>query len=229
MKSFHFALLLALGAALDAPATSCAGECPANTWGTPYGAETSTDPAHDWPEARYNLIAGTMSVSSGGGTELGSYAGILIRDLYWVVGPATAVPILFRVKLHTTGVARGGMLDLTGKGQYICSTSYASIRLSSGAAFEETRASSQYEPTCSGNVPISITQELPLLHVPNEVFEVAYNHDLRNGYGVSVYTLGEVSFEGLPPGYTIQSCQGYAGRVVPTVARSWGMLKHSYR
>jgi hypothetical protein len=39
----------------------------------------------------------------------------------------------------------------------------------------------------------------------------------------------QLTFEGLPPGYSIQSCQGDAAQPTPTLARSWGSLKNIYR
>jgi len=38
-----------------------------------------------------------------------------------------------------------------------------------------------------------------------------------------------LTFDGLPAGYTIQSCQGFTAQPTPAFARSWGAVKASYR
>ena len=49
------------------------------------------------------------------------------------------------------------------------------------------------------------------------------------GQSVSVTADGAISFVGLPPGYSIESCQGYAATPVPTARRTWGAVKRLYR
>ena len=39
-----------------------------------------------------------------------------------------------------------------------------------------------------------------------------------------------ITFAGLPPGYSVQSCQGYPGTPpVPVARRTWGAVKQLYR
>jgi hypothetical protein len=168
-----------------------------------------------------------MTSSAGGGGEVGSFQQHLVHDLYWIVGPATAQPISFVVKLHAIGIARGGFVTLPFVGT-ICSTSGGTIRLTSGALSQEATVRSQSTPTCSGDVSIDVTLELALQHIPGEIFDVTYRTDMSNGPLMSTNAQSTFWFE-VPSGYTIQSCQGYAGAVVPATLRSWGKLKHSYR
>jgi len=52
-------------------------------------------------------------------------------------------------------------------------------------------------------------------------------HSVRGYLEAKIH--GEISFAGLPAGYSIQSCHGYVGQPVPALARSWGALKAGYR
>ncbi len=48
--------------------------------------------------------------------------------------------------------------------------------------------------------------------------------------GVGGYARAKLSFQGLPPGSTVTSCQGYRqDQPVPTLTRSWGSVKATYR
>lgn|SRR5690242_9965651 len=70
--------------------------------------------------------------------------------------------------------------------------------------------------------------------------EIAMAHSVGEHFPLSMVALtcsngpqavaqGSFGFTALPPGYSLQSCQGYAGAVVPTQRTSWGRLKAHYR
>ena len=192
------------------------------------GPETSDAPAKNWDCGDgYDLVAGTLRSTGGGPGEGGGGVNHQVQDQYWIVGPGTSVALPFRVRLHTTGVCQGGFRTLPFIG-LVCSSSQATMRLASGAVFSQVTVSSQGGAAC-GPTTIDETQEIALQHIPGEVFVVQVQNHLSASALITSNTHGQLSFDGLPAGYTIQSCQGFAGPVVPAAARSWGSLKHSYR
>lgn len=210
------------------PTIAHAGTCPTNTVDMGYADGASSDPVMWWTaELGYDLVTGTLRAYQGGSGKLANFVSLQVRDVYSIVGPPTSEPIRFRVSLRTTGMAGGGMVELHN-GNRLCAVSTATIRLASGPIVDERVAESQRDPDCT-SMPIDLTQSIELLHLPGETFEVLFGNLLIAGQRMQVQTTGMISFEGLPPGYSIQSCQGYAGPVVPAASRSWGMLKHSYR
>jgi hypothetical protein len=223
---FLVALVLQAGAIV--PGAAGAGTpCPTNSIDVGYASDSSTDPAHTWGSHAYDLVAGTLRSATSGGGEAGAFAQLRAGDRYRLVGPTSSVPIPFRVRLHATGVANGGPVTLPFVGN-ICTSSRVTLRILSGATNGELTVGSQPLPVCA-SAPIDATLEVALAHLPGEEFGVTFGLDPVNGPLTSIQVAATFSFVQLPPGTTIESCQGYAGPVVPAASRTWGRLKHAYR
>ena len=67
-----------------------------------------------------------------------------------------------------------------------------------------------------------------LQQLPGIPFVISLGATLNASHTIPVTASGALPFQ-VPAGYTIQSCQGYAGNVVPTRPWSWGSLKQRYR
>jgi hypothetical protein len=80
--------------------------------------------------------------------------------------------------------------------------------------------------SCSGH-PVSADRSFPLSKLPGEAFTISLQSSV-SGY-MAATIRQTLTFDGLPAGYTIQSCQGYAGVPVAVVPRSWGSLKQLFR
>jgi hypothetical protein len=117
-----------------------------------------------------------------------------------------------------------------GIGQYpngtFCNTSEVAFNLVSNATSDFFSDGSSYFP-CVGHA-FDTNVALGFSKLPGEVFPIEMHLAAggRGGYGT---IRGTLTFNGLPQGYTIQSCQGYAGQSVPTLPTSWGHIKHAYR
>ena len=61
-----------------------------------------------------------------------------------------------------------------------------------------------------------------------EEFPISVSIGLVTGR-VRAFAAGVLTFANLPPGYSIQSCQGYTGTPVPVARRTWGAIKQLYR
>lgn len=230
MRSLLAAPIAALLSGL-AVTPSFAQTCPVNTFeegsNNNYVQDTSYDAIHSWGATNYNLIAGTMNGSGGGGGgEVGSFTGLTIRDIYRVVGPPTVTPIAFTVRFAADGTAGADQTFVPGIGT-VCRPASARFRILSGALSDEVLVQGSVSPC--GATTIDHDVELALSHLPGVDFDVSVGATMSGAGFASASFTGLLSFEGLPPGYTIQSCQGYAGQVVPVLHRSWGSLKHGYR
>ena len=231
MRSFlAFPIAVLLSGLAVAP--SFAQTCPQNTFeegaNNYYVFDSSHDAIHSWGGANhYNLIAGTLNgAGGGGGGEVGSFTGLSIRDTYRIVGPATVTPIAFTVRFAADGSAGAAMSFMPGFGD-VCRTAGATFRILSGAATDEVAVAGSFSPCQATTIDHDV--ELALAHLPGVDFDVAVGATMHGAGYASASFAGLLSFEGLPPGYTIQSCQGFAGPVVPVAHRSWGSLKHGYR
>lgn len=223
-------IFAALAMVLLGSAPASGQPCPANsfhTGGLGFYEESPTAPTWSFGPSRYDLVAGTCGAFLTGGGEAGSTLFLLVRDRYRIVGPESADPIPVTVRFRVTGLAGGGVYALPFLGPS-CQGTRARLRLASGASLDEAILESRREPTC-GDTAIDETLEIALAPVPGEEFEVAASLDLAAAQFVAVTTSGAISFAGLPPGAAIQSCQGYAGPVVPAARSSWGRLKGAYR
>ena len=228
MRNFPAAVVL-LSLLAPGPA-AVAQTCPANQFsmgGGYFFQDSSTLPSYAWFGSSYNLVAGTIAVGTSGSGELGSFEQLLIQDLYTLVGPASATPIGFVARVRFTGSAGGGVVDLPSGGP-TCLGSSARLRLASGAVADEKRADSYDAPDCGPRAFDEILN-LALAKLPGEEFPLSVQVSLNAGHTIPVQASGQIEFVGMPPGYTVQSCQGYA--VLPVAAKptTWGKLKRLYR
>jgi hypothetical protein len=205
--------------------------CPTNALS--YGGNSgyyelfSTDAITSWGFASYNLVAGTLAASVTGSGEVGSFANLGIQDRYRIVGPGSGTPLSITVRVSFTGGAGGGEVELPYIG-LSCLGSTVQLRLSSDATQDDAIVYSNPTPACGGQ-SVNELLEIVLQKFPGEEFPVSVGVDLSAGHTISSHAAGTLVFSGLPPGYGIQSCQGFSGTVVWARATSWARLKQIYR
>lgn len=218
MKVNTLAVSLALVAALTAPASWA--DCPVSVlWScgsdagipsTLLGATTEGG-VEPWSigepclEGCYDIVHGALEArgSSGGlGPSCGSGAEMV--DDYWIVGPPSAQPLAFEVLL---------LADVTITGTSRCDGQLWPPYLG-------------FSTTSSG--PQSVVA--PLTKSVGEVFRLeAHLGTWGGGPGVgSAHATASLRFRGLPAGYSIVSCHGYA-LTTPARSASWGGVKSLYR
>lgn len=222
MRRVLVLVLVLLALALAAPAAFAGAACPAScatnsvttactsaasrdsstTEGCAYGGVFTT-------RAKFDHVAGTYAVAVHACSFAGPtpYAAVEARDRFQLVGPSGGGAIAFEARLHANGGTDG-----TG---------------SAGLALMETGGgvASVNEGTVGG---YDTDLVLPLAHAVGEEFELVID-----GYVSApqfAQTTGAFGFAGLPPGYGLVSCKGFAGDgAVPARAGSWGAIKIRYR
>lgn len=223
MRRLAFAAL----ALLLSPVLSRAEICPTNsfaTGGTGYFEDTSTAPRASWFGFAYDLVAGTVQGGHTGSGEAGSFAQLTAQDRYTIVGPTSATPVQFLVRCRFTGTVGGALVNLPFGGP-TCLGSQALLRITSASLSDEATVASD---PC-GPRAFDETLELELAKLPGEEFTLAALASLTAGHTIEATASGLISFVNLPPGYSVQSCQGYAGVPVAVRPRSWGAVKQLYR
>jgi hypothetical protein len=83
-------------------------------------------------------------------------------------------------------------------------------------------------PNCASR-SFDETLELSLAKLPGEEFPLNVAVSAHASHTIQAVTSGQILFVGLPPGYSVQSCQGYNVLPVATRASSWGAVKQLYR
>ena len=161
----------------------------------------------------YDLVIGRVHAYAQGSNAHGEgYA--LTHDVFTLIGPASESPITFTANGHAV------------LAQY-CDQPYATVFIREG---DSNIASVAGQPcsTVATSIGVSITC------LPGSSFDLYMYANARAGGGVN--TSGGVAdatlnlkFSGVPVGYTLVSCQGYAGEPVATRPRSWGAVKALYR
>jgi hypothetical protein len=223
MRRFTLGLL---AGALALTSASAGAACPTNYASTgPYQFYPTeavwryfANPTIDGPS--YDLIQGTMHSTWGACSEQTLSFYMTVHDDYWLEGPASATAIPFIVRMHVTGIAQGGTRPLP---PYGCAYAEMSADLSSGALHDGVSANS----FCT-SVAVDRLLSVSVEHLPGEVFQVTMM--LNTGGSCSFATAdGVLTFEGVPPGYSIRSCQGYAAFPTPTRPTTWGNVKAAYR
>lgn len=222
MRRFTLGLLVSALALSSVPSH---GACPSNyasfrgfqffptepVWS--YSANPSGGPSYD-------LVQGMMHSNWGGCSEQTESFYMTVHDDYWLEGPASATAISFNVRFHVTGVAQGGTRPLP---PYGCAYAEMSADLSSGALHDGVSANS----FCT-SVAVDRLLSIPLEHLPGEVFQVTMK--LNTGGSCSFATAdGALTFEDVPAGYSVRSCQGYAACPTPARPTTWGNVKAAYR
>ena len=205
--------------------SSASAQCPASGWDSGPYSDSSTNPIYSAGGASWNLIEGTFAGGSSGGGEAGWFLSLGVRDNYRLVGPSSATPIPFKVRVVLTGYASGSIETLPHAGTF-CTGSSFTFNLVHGAAIA-TRSVSSTQTPCAG-AEINEVVELELSKLPDEEFLLLFGSALSNGTFQSVSVNGVITFL-VPSGYSVASCQGYAGQAVPVSPTSWGRLKQTYR
>lgn len=167
----------------------------------------------------YNLVAGTASTYSDGGSDCGISSAVVARDTYMLVGPPGIVS--FTASIHVYG---GG--DVSG--------AYAEGAVEAHITDSQAKAASSWY--LGGGPPgapssISINQDLSIMESRSSGDSFPLTIQLASDAGGgSANVTSTLSFPGLPPAYSIVSCQGYvSGGPLPAHRTSWGALKAAYR
>jgi len=163
-----------------------------------------TAPFSTTAHARYDLAQGTFHGDASGCLEGGSYAILRAMDRYRVVGPATTIPIAFTARLNMQGLVEGEQ-------QYL-------FQVGSGAP--------EYT-----NLPATLPENatLALQYLPGEEFVLQMGfHFIGNNFAFAVVD-GALSFTGLPTGYSVRSCQGFASDAIGVASETWGAVKTLFR
>ena len=170
----------------------------------------NTSPAY--ATASYNVPAGTLSlgfISYGAEVD----AGVYVEDDFSVVGLPDGTPV--SITAHMSGQLRGS------PGPAIVAYVQATLK--------DVNGNSQTAETPA----LSYDLSLPVQATAGQTFRL---HFELNGYGITSATTATgvgnaaFSFEGLPPGVVVTSCQGYfSGAPVATRLSTWGRVKAIYR
>jgi hypothetical protein len=222
-------ILLLLG--LLVPATAFAA-CPTNHAGSGPYEWFNGNPV--WDEGivcghvTVNLPAGIVQLSGGGGVgEQTCGASLSVSDVYQLVGPASATPFSFTARVHLSGEVPAQWFPDPFLPFHCHSTSVVSDLTVGGATDHFTDNSFGFDSqSCSGH-PVSADRSFPLSKLPGEAFTISLQSSV-SGY-MAATIRQTLTFDGLPAGYTIQSCQGFSAQPTPAFARSWGAVKASYR
>jgi hypothetical protein len=155
----------------------------------------------------YNLVTGWVEVDATGTLICRAFSNFTTHDIFTLTGPAPGIPISFRAELRA-------FASVSGFGS-------ASVMLREGAS-----NSSPGSVLGSSTVGITITAS------PGSTFDlyIAGSAFGGGGAGGGAGVDAGLGFPDLPPGYLLQSCQGFvAGGAVPVRTTSWGKLKTLYR
>jgi len=211
--------------------TARAQSCPANSYSEGSGGgffqDSSTQPIHSFGGASYDLVAGTLSAGVTGFGEGGAYVSLQVQDLYTIVGPASATPIEFLARVRFTGTLGADLVTLPGAGTG-CVGSFVNLGMASASLTDEAQLQSNPSPAC-GPRSFDETLDLALTKLPGQEFPLSVSVYASAGHTIQAQTSGQIVFVGLPPGYSMESCQGYAGSPVATRSSSWGRVKQLYR
>ena len=173
----------------------------------------------------YDLMVGTFGVASGGGGgEHTAGVGLGFSDIYQIVGPASAIPVPFQVVVHLSGNLSAGLQSYPYIGT-VCDAASTNASVTSGPV-SDSFSQGSYSPECT-SVVVDHDMSLALQKLPAEAFTVGVSIGVGGSNGGSVN--GTIAFVGLPPGYSVTSCQGYNSAPTPAAHRTWGELKHLYR
>jgi hypothetical protein len=169
--------------------------------------------------AGYNLPEGRLEASA----ERQGFGHAVATDRFEVVGPPAGTPLSFLARLSVNGVA----FTLTHGFDSACLSIFVSDGVHQGSA----SACGTYGNSLLWTTSIAI----PLQHNAHEQFAITYALGANATLDAEAWARGEsagafLSFEDLPQGARVMSCQGYV-RDTPVAARglTWGALKTRYR
>ncbi len=163
---------------------------------------------------------------------------VVMTDRFTIVGPPSASPVPFEVVLAMD-------LKCTGARTYFCfSSPTMTCEVPSGCVTADMRdpdggERAQFASCATYTGPRELA--LPLSRMPGQEFTLRTECSAEGTavmdffvnddcYNRRAEVMGVLVFRGLPPGYQVVSCQGYAGTgVVPARRATWGSLKSLYR
>jgi hypothetical protein len=218
-------LLLALACVAS---VSQAQVCPTNQYFAPLvghdefstaAFRTAVDPNDD---VGYDLRTGSMVCR----VTTRSFAELRLHDAFQVVGPpGPALPFLVTLSITPNlTITTFGPVD-------VHNCAYANT---SATMVESADAAWGASIECEGSLVTPPQRfHLPVSHVPGETFTIVFTLTLStnstSSAAAAATAVASYGFTGLPAGYSVRSCQGYAYAPVPTRATSWGRLKSIYR
>ena len=162
----------------------------------------------------YDLVTGRLSARASGCTGWegsgGGYMSVRASDRFRLVGVPGGGPVTFEARLQLSGGV-GGFAGTCG-----------------GDILEIGGASASAND--GGQMYLYTTLSIPLTHQVGDEFRIDCYASASGGGSGLAFVDAQFSFAGLPPGYGVTSCQGYAGDgAVATLPASWGALKLRYR
>jgi hypothetical protein len=222
-------LILALlipGAALAASGAYAA--CPESTLDCNFATTNTSLPTDGVScaaasRASYSIPAGKLDVAMPSYQPLViRHARAIVRDDFTVLGPGSGVPYTLRLRVHVTGNAYspGGFGDDAG----------LTLALGPTTPLAGDPAPSHSWGTFDGPVAVDDSLDLVLNRLGGSPVGLTIDATAGgNGAGTSSGVMA-FAFVGLPQGWSVTSCNGYAqDGPVPAAQASWGRVKASYR
>lgn len=183
--------------------------------------DTTQSHSPDYPSSgrgRFDLVAGWLGESGSGAA--GGSADVLASDRYTLLGPAGTVPIVARLEVRFFGNG----CPTTPHGVGAVEMSAAILH---GAQQTDFACASPGSSTPCASCDGTTTLTLPLAVTVGDPFEVRWHVRGTAGSNNGEEIFAQFFFD-LPPGYAIESCQGYSTGAVPAGPTSWGRIKARY-
>ena len=163
----------------------------------------------------YDLTMGIVRVYAQGAFGCTGVAAASTHDVFHFIGPASTSAVAFHARAHVEIYAGG-----------YCVKGMATIREgTSNSASASEHVLSDY-----------ITDlDVPVSRLPGATFDLSLEGyaEAANGYGgcgSDARTYMTLMFPDLPPGYSVESCQGFiSGQIVAGGRTTWGQIKSLYR
>ena len=176
----------------------------------------------------YDLVSGTIHAAGSGG-DGGGGGSVQAVDDYTIVGLPTGTPVTFTARLRVIGSVGGGCAVTFPSGDFFG-------RLTEGASNRvEVRRSTTLVcqpfggPCCATGGSVDSTLRVTVAGTAGLAFRLTSEVG-ASGRFLGANVTGQLSFEGLPPGTTVVSCQGFRQDFpVPARPTSWGAVKVRYR
>jgi len=137
------------------------------------------------------------------------FSSVEAQDQFQLVGPASATPLTFSVRLRVSG-----SVQTYGQGT---------------AGLGEGSSATQVLNVTGGQSPSNAPVALSLQHLPGEPFDIHVSLGVGSVYPyTSADLLAFFEFVDVPKGWSIVSCQGF-DVPVPSLRTTWGRLRAVYR
>ena len=224
--------VLALAAALAGTAPARGEICPLNSirfispTGTRYPAAhrdssyySESGSGYSTQSAAYDLQVGTAHGAATSEGQWNGHAEVIMKDTYRVVGPPRATPLAFSAEWR-----------IIGSGFALSTPEYSA----QAWVFAEVAEGANMRELDDGTWRINPldtdrTMSLALQHAVGERFTLAYTLECGSWRSASADFMGSFTFVGLPAGYGVVSCQGFASSPTPATSTTWGRVKARYR